>query len=306
MKGTQTHLEAAARRVTRLRHIVQIVVLLLLNGKAFGMPRPNWLTVPVLHSTQSPFSNAQGAFDTFEYTLSHGVVPLLSLGVIFLTAITVGKLLCAWACPMGFVQDVLSYLPFKKAKLSTSTSAQLKELKWAVLAFSVFCCLLSAFKRASVAATLPAAAVTFKTQNPLGVFSDSPFSIISPAETFFTYIPWVAMWESSAIVAAGGVVVWLKVALCGVAVACCLLVPRFFCRFICPLAAMIELVNPYKMLRIAVSPKTGRDELNNLLASVCPMGCQQQSSGRVLDSENCIHCGNCVASSHSLTHQVDF
>lgn len=299
-------------RLTYVRHFVQIVALILLNAKAFGVPYITWIAVPVLHSSQSPYSVVQGAYDAFEYTLSHGVIPLFTLGVIFLTAITVGKLLCGWACPMGLVQDLLSYLPFSKAKLSNSTTSQLKDMKWAVLAFSLFCCCLCAFKRASLAATLSTtadatAATTFKAQNPLGVFSDSPFSVLSPAETLFTYIPWVAMWETSAILVSAGVVVWLKILLCSVTLTACALVPRFFCRFICPLAALIELVNPYKMLRILWSPKLGREEFNNLLGRVCPMGCQQQSSASVLDSPNCIHCRNCVSAAPSVVaHSFEF
>lgn len=62
------------------------------------------LIVPYLHSTQSPFSVVHGAYDAMEYTLAKGLPPILVLGIIYLTAITVGRLFCGWACPLGMVQ----------------------------------------------------------------------------------------------------------------------------------------------------------------------------------------------------------
>jgi hypothetical protein len=60
--------------------------------------------VPYLHVTQSPWSTVHGAYESLEYTIARGIFPLLVLGVIYLTAVTVGRLFCGWACPFGLVQ----------------------------------------------------------------------------------------------------------------------------------------------------------------------------------------------------------
>lgn len=43
-----------------------------------------------------------------------------------------------------------------------------------------------------------------------------------------------------------GMIGWIKVMIFVATVSACILVPRFFCRFVCPLAALLELVFPYK------------------------------------------------------------
>ena len=62
------------------------------------------IIVPFLHATQGPYSTAVGGYESLEFTISRGLFPLLSLGVILLTAILVGRLFCGWACPIGLVQ----------------------------------------------------------------------------------------------------------------------------------------------------------------------------------------------------------
>jgi len=48
---------------------------------------------------------------------------------------------------------LLSYLPFRKQKLPASSVSQLKDLKWAVLGFSLITVVLIAWRRVSVRAT---------------------------------------------------------------------------------------------------------------------------------------------------------
>jgi len=86
------------------RHGIQLLAFIALNAKFFGLTSTN-VIVPYLHSTQAPYSTAHGAFESLEYTIGQGIFPLLVLGVIYLTAITVGRVFCGWACPFGMVQD---------------------------------------------------------------------------------------------------------------------------------------------------------------------------------------------------------
>lgn len=70
---------------------------------------------------------------------------------------------------MNSSQDVLSYLPIKKEKLPASTVNQLKDIKWAVLGFSLISTVLVAWRRSSAMAH----------EDPMGVlfsylFADSP------------------------------------------------------------------------------------------------------------------------------------
>jgi len=271
------------------RHGIQLLAFIALNAKFFGLTSTN-VIVPYLHSTQAPYSTAHGAFESLEYTIGQGIFPLLVLGVIYLTAITVGRVFCGWACPFGMVQDFLSYLPFKKERVSQSTASSMRDVKWAVVAFSLLTATLVAYRRSTV--TL---------EYPTGVFSDSPFSVISPADTLFTYIPYMILWKSDAL--SNGMFGWLKLGLLVLTLAPSIYVPRFFCRFLCPMGALLEPLSKYKALRIYRSTKLAKDDLNRILADVCPMGVQAQSDEDFIDHPGCVHCGKCVTESPKMLSQ---
>lgn len=83
------------------------------------------LILPYLHVTQSPFSTAHGAYESLEYTIARGVFPLLVLGIIYLTAVTVGRLFCGWACPFGLVQVHPAKIPIRAAIKTIHSSQEL-------------------------------------------------------------------------------------------------------------------------------------------------------------------------------------
>jgi len=276
------------------RHATQLLATLFANGKLFGLASTG-LILPYLHVTQSPFSTAHGAYESLEYTIARGVFPLLVLGIIYLTAVTVGRLFCGWACPFGLVQDLLSYLPFRKQKLPASSVSQLKDLKWAVLGFSLITVVLIAWRRVSVRAT----------DDPMGVFSDSPFSVVSPPGTLFAYLPWMVMWNSN-VLATAGLVAWVKLAFFVAVIVPSLYIPRFFCRYLCPMGTLIEPLSNYKILRISRSAKTPVQDVNKVLSDVCPMGVQLEKEEYVSDHPSCIHCGKCITEAPATFAQTLF
>eukprot|EP01087_Luapelamoeba_hula_P020977 TRINITY_DN724_c0_g1_i1.p1 TRINITY_DN724_c0_g1~~TRINITY_DN724_c0_g1_i1.p1 ORF type:complete len:315 (+),score=51.02 TRINITY_DN724_c0_g1_i1:31-945(+) len=266
------------------RHFTQILSFIFLNGKILGLMGTG-IIVPYLHVTQAPFSTAHGAYESLEFTIARGVFPLLVLGVIYLTASTVGRVFCGWACPFGLVQDLMSYLPFRKQRLSANTVQQLKDIKWVVLGLSLFSSILIGWRRAG----------SSMEENPMGVFSDSPFSVVSPAGTLFAYLPWMMIWNGN-VLAVAGLVAWVKIAVLIAVLVPSLYVPRFFCRYVCPMGALLEPATPLKALRINKAPKLTNQNLNKLLEDVCPMGVQldKDRSSTYIDSPSCVHCGKCV------------
>lgn len=78
------------------------------------------------------------------------------------------------------------------------------------------------------------------------VFSDAPFSVLSPHATLFTYIPWMVIWRSD-ILATVGMVGWVKLGLLVMLLAPSAYIPRFFCRFLCPMGALLEPFQKYKV-----------------------------------------------------------
>eukprot|EP01088_Endostelium_zonatum_P005060 TRINITY_DN16492_c0_g1_i1.p1 TRINITY_DN16492_c0_g1~~TRINITY_DN16492_c0_g1_i1.p1 ORF type:complete len:324 (-),score=41.86 TRINITY_DN16492_c0_g1_i1:51-1022(-) len=289
-----------------LRHIVQLITFVFLNAKVLGIVATA-VIVPYLHVSQAPFSVVTGAYDSLEYTITHCTFPLITLGVIYLAALTVGKAFCGWACPFGMVQDFLSYLPFQKRRsLSASALSQLKDVKWVVVGFSLFCSLLVCWRRAATGYSLAnVGRVGFEVEDPIGVFSDAPFAVINPSGTLFAYIPWMAIWKTGAV-ANAGFAGYAKILLFVGVIVPSLYIPRFFCRFMCPMAAIMEPVFRYRFLKINWNQsKVSREEANNILLDVCPMGVtiDKESTSGAIDNVNCIHCGKCVTEQPSVFSQ---
>jgi len=258
-----------------------------MNGKIipfFSLASTGFI-VPYLHVTETPFSTVHGAYESLEYTIARGLIPVLVVGVILLTAITVGRLFCGWACPFGLFQDILSYLPFKKQRLTLNKVNQFKDLKWVVLTFSIFSAFVVAWRRLG----------STHAEEPIGVFSDSPFSVLSPSGTLFAYIPWMILWNPN-VLASAGFFAWVKMAMLVAVIVPSIYIPRFFCRYVCPMGALLEPFSKYKALRLHWSTKLPREELNAVLDDVCPMGVQiaKDYSSDYIDHPGCINCGKCI------------
>jgi hypothetical protein len=60
-----------------------------------------------------------------------------------------------------------------------------------VVAFSIIISVLVGWRRGS------------EGDAPLGFFSEAPFQVLSPAGTLFAYLPWMILWKSNVLIAAG-------------------------------------------------------------------------------------------------------
>jgi ferredoxin-type protein NapH len=274
------------------RHIVQLIVFFIINGKLFGF-LPTTIIVPYLHSTQSPYSIVIGAYDALEYSISKGIFPLVILGIIYLTSVTVGRVLCGWGCPMGMIQDFLSYFPVKKRKLSSNTIKSLKDIKLVLLFYSLLVTIFVAYKRNQIE----------EEEEYNGTFVDSPFSVISPSSTLFTYIPWMIIWKNN-ILENVDIFGWIKIALFIGTLAPSVYIPRFFCRFFCPMGLLLGLTNKFKLLKIYRKNKFLKEEANKVLDDVCPMGVEIKSEEvDFIDHSDCIHCGKCIMAAPKIFNQ---
>jgi polyferredoxin len=271
------------------RHLTQLAVFVALNAKFFGIASTA-LIVPYLWPTQALYSSVHGAYESLEYTISSGAVPLTVLGIILLTGTTVGRLFCGWACPFGMIQDFLSYLPFSKTRLDATMSKYLKDVKWAILGLSIFCALVVGFRREEQ--------ITVHD----GAFSISFFNVLSPSATLFAYLPFLVVWKSYAVVDAGFIAL-LKFSFFILAILPAIFIPRFFCRYLCPLGALLSPFGSFKFLRISRQNSLTADTLNKTLEDICPMGVVA-SEESFINSWDCIHCGKCVSEFPSELSQI--
>ncbi|UCG46943.1 MAG: 4Fe-4S binding protein [Phycisphaerales bacterium] len=201
--------------------------------------------------------------------------PLLWALVTIVLTIVFGRFFCGWACPFGSVHHFVGYLgrhdksAARKIQLNAYRKAQ--ALKYIILAV-----LLGMAAFPSVAATLqvglldPIPLVTRSFDLLLVPLLDRSAGIASATERFY---------EGA----------WLVLAVFGTAVLLNLLIPRFYCRFICPLGALFAILGRFAFWRIG---KRSGDCINcRACERSCEGGCEP--AGRIRMSE-CVLCFNCL------------
>ena len=201
--------------------------------------------------------------------------PLLwALATIVLTIIF-GRFFCGWVCPFGALHQFVGYLGKRNKK--TAQKIQLNQyrkaqcIKYFILIFFLF---MAAFP--SLAATLqtglldPIPLITRSFNLLLLPIVDRAANVVSVTSRFY---------EGA----------WLILTIFLTAVLLNLVIPRFYCRFICPLGALFAIISRFAIWRIG---KT-QSECSN--CKLCEKDCEGacQPAGNIRISE-CVLCFNCL------------
>jgi len=289
----------AVFRMENARRIVQFLCFLLFNAAILGLgPWP--LLLPVLQSLGASSKTVGDAFGALQLMLYNGVFPWLPLASIFLVAIATGRALCGWACPFGFVQDLLKYIKRKQAEVSLRTHGTMIKVKHGIL-------LLTLFISGSLAVSLVSGVESYV--EVLGAFAPAPFEALSPANTLFAILPRIifdirqaifGVMEAPESILIGilslSPLFWLRLAIMVIVLAMGVYVQRSWCRYLCPEGAILALLNRFSFLGLKRDPlKCTRAECR-LCVEVCPM------KVRILDlpwekftDPECIYCLKCVS-----------
>lgn len=180
--------------------------------------------------------------------------------------VLLGRFVCGFLCPFGWLQDLLHKIPGKK--LSTKKLKPLRYLKYAVLLFAVI--------------LLPALVV-----NDVGMGDPFFCKYICPQGVLEGAIPLSAVNEG--IRAALGSLFTQKLIILIAVVVLSILFYRPFCKWICPLGAFYALMNKVSLLGIKV------DEHKCVSCGKCAKACKMDVD--ITKSPNhteCIRCGKCI------------
>jgi len=102
-------------RLVSRRHWVQAAFLLVwLDPLAL---RLHGVCAPVFHCYACPLATFACPIGVLAQYAALHVVPFLALGVLITAGALFGGFLCGWACPFGFLQDVLARIPTPRFKL---------------------------------------------------------------------------------------------------------------------------------------------------------------------------------------------
>lgn len=190
-------------------------------------------------------------------------------GVILLIGLLLGRAVCGFLCPFGFIQELLNKIPSPKFKLPRI----LTTVKYFLLIVFVL--------------MLP-----FVTELGKPTFCE----YICPAGTLEAGLPLLATHEEFRDVL--GNLFTLKVTILLAVIIGCVLVHRFFCRVMCPLGAIYGLLNKYSFYQLKYA--SNKCVKCGGCRKACPLDLDPTKD---FYSAECVRCGRCkkVCPTRALT-----
>ncbi len=197
---------------------------------------------------------------------SHMRFPYYVLGLLAIFGMTLGRVICGFLCPAGWLQELIYKLPTPKLKKSRFTRA-LSYLKYVILAlFVVYLPLMYASRRYPLPAFCKYICPVGTSEGALGLLSNpANAGLLGMLNILFTrkFVILIA-------ICVGAVFIY-----------------RIFCRFLCPLGAIYGFFCRIALLGVTV------DETRCTGCGACVHRCKMDVH-RVGDHE-CIQCGECMA-----------
>lgn len=230
------------------------------QGKAVCVPGLNCYSCPAATGA-CPIGSFQAIVGSSKFSFSYYVT-----GFLILIGVLLGRFVCGFLCPFGWLQELLNKIPGKK--LSTRKLKPLRYLKYVVLLLTVI--------------LLPALLV-----NDVGMGDPYFCKYLCPQGVLEGAIP-LAIVDSGIRSALGALFTWKLVVLIAVVVLS-VLIYRPFCKWVCPLGALYALMNKVSLLGIKV------DQHRCISCGTCAKTCKMDV--KVTESPNhteCIRCGKCI------------
>jgi len=214
-----------------------------------------------------------------EHSLYRGL--LWALATVVLTIIF-GRFFCGWVCPFGSLHHFVGFLAHRKSpaakKIQLNKYRKAQRIKYFILAAMLGM------------AALPPISATLQTGllDPIALITRSVNLVLLPIADRAAFVTSVTQrfYEGA----------WLILAIFLGAVLLNLIIPRFYCRFICPLGALFALLARFAIWRI------GRDKSRCIDCRFCERACEGgcEPAGTIRISE-CVLCFNCR---HDCEHEL--
>ena len=276
---------------SRLRLIIQLTCLILINIGLFGIPvigmafLPSGLAIPA--AACHYFKG--GVVDCFMYPLQYYLAGgweswkyLVMVTILMaIMAVVLGRLFCGWVCPLGFIQDLISYarkyLRIGYLKLSSAINDFLTyRFRYAIIIGVVLIALISSmhFVSAECRKNLDLPLCGVCPARPLWLLVQGGLQIV-PSQTALDY------WA-------------LSLVMLGIFLVGAFSIRRFWCRF-CPMGGLASLFKGVRM--VSINKDTQKCTKCGVCARSCPVGVtevyEQDKEGDVTTSR-CVQCFRCI------------
>ncbi len=212
------------------------------------------LIFPGLHCYACPLAVTVCPIGLMQNLVVFGTIPFFWIGAIVAYGLIAGRGFCGWFCPFGTLNDLLA---FRKVPIHKGFSYG----KYAILGGT----LIGAW-----------------------ALADTIFCKLCPAASIEASIPYLGLGVAKVNNPFLIHMATLAVTLVGMVV-----VARFWCRYLCPMGAVLSLFNRVSFLHLRLTPH--RCTECGACAPACPMGIDPV---RDHDDHNCIKCGACAEACH--------
>jgi len=238
---------------------VQALSFLLMNSYFFQQLK--FLPCPGMNCYACPAANLACPIGTLQHFVIVRQIPAYLLGVLSLIGLGVGRLACGWACPFGWLQELLYGLRQRLSWPRWRVSERGRWLPFAFLALLVVVIPLLTFEP------------WFSKLCPVGTLEAGIPVLLLNAE-LRAQAGWMFVVKLTILV---GFLAWMAVT------------PRPFCRFVCPLGAIWSPFNRLSQLRLTVDDQHCTS--CGTCQRVCPVDIAIHENP---DSTRCVRCLECV------------
>lgn len=230
------------------------------SGKALCVPGLNCYSCPAA-SGACPIGAFQAVAGSSKFGFSYYIT-----GFLILVGVLLGRFVCGFLCPFGWLQDLLHKIPSRK--ISTGRLKPLTYVKYAVLIGTVI--------------LLPALMI-----NDVGMGDPYFCKYICPQGVLEGALPLAAV--DAGIRSTLGTLFTRKLVVLVAVAVLSVIFYRPFCKWVCPLGAFYGLMNKVALLGVEVD--RGKCVSCGRCAEVCKM---DVDITRAPNHGECIRCGKCV------------
>ena len=252
-------------------------------------------------SINVPTNLAYSGLDVIQVALASPVAPWAAMAFVFVIGALLGRAFCGWVCPIGFIQDMMTMAKGTIGQVDVRVHATGKRFKYFLLAFAL---LISVSLGIALSVGL---GQDYK--QSLWIFADGFLIPWAPEGTLFSTIPRAILYIKENIVpvlltkfSVALLGEWIRAIPIPIAVGLIILivffygayrVPRFWCRYVCPVAAMMAPFQSCSFLGLK------RDPVKCSKCPHCEAACPMQIRILTLPWEKfndpeCILCGDCA------------
>jgi len=259
---TKNKANLIAPKLVRLRHWIQAAFLLVWLDPF--LLRIHSVCSPVFHCYSCPLALFACPIGVIANFSALHVIPFVAIGTLVLVGALVGSLVCGWACPFGFLQDLIGKIPVPKVNLPMWT----RHIRYVVLVALVL--------------VIP---YLYGEGHPLF------FCRVCPAGALEGAIPNVARLAIN-----GEPIVWpsaLKLTIVTIVVLAMFVKWRPWCWLFCPLGAIFGLFNRFSVIFLRFRPE--RCSGCRLSDAMCRYGVLPDNPPNDPQCIRCMECTRCPA-----------